>query len=46
MKGPKLSGNISGTDLLKDNRLLLQVEPLDDTEEAKHAARVVNELSK
>lgn len=46
VKGPKLSGNISGTDPLKDNRLLLQAQPLDDTEEAKHTATVVNELSK
>ncbi|KAK3409324.1 hypothetical protein EUGRSUZ_J01450 [Eucalyptus grandis] len=46
VKGPKLSGNISGTDPLKDNRLLLQVEPLDETEEARHTAAVVNELSK
>lgn len=46
VKGPKLSGNISGTDPLKDNRLLLKAEPLDDTEEAKHTAAVVNELSK
>ncbi|KAJ8528860.1 hypothetical protein K7X08_030504 [Anisodus acutangulus] len=46
VKGPKLSGNISGTDPLKDNRLLLQAKPLDDTDEAKHTAAVVNELSK
>ncbi|KAK4409783.1 2,3-bisphosphoglycerate-independent phosphoglycerate mutase 1 [Sesamum angolense] len=46
VKGPKLSGNISGTDPLKDNRLLLQAQPLDDSEEAKHTAAVVNELSK
>ncbi|KAL6961062.1 hypothetical protein U1Q18_038825 [Sarracenia purpurea var. burkii] len=46
LKGPNLSGNISGTDPLKDNRLLLQVEALDDTDEAKHTAAVVNELSK
>lgn len=46
MKGPKLSGNISGTDPLKDNRLLLKAEALDDTEEAKNTAAVVNELSK
>ncbi|KAK1273939.1 hypothetical protein QJS04_geneDACA016435 [Acorus gramineus] len=46
VKGPKLSGNISGTDPLKDNRLLLKAEPLDDTDEAKHTAEVVNELSK
>ncbi|VFQ70593.1 unnamed protein product [Cuscuta campestris] len=46
VKGPKLSGNISGTDPLKDNRLLLQVHALDDTEEANHTAAVVNELSK
>lgn len=46
MKGPKLSGNISGTDPLKDNRLLLKAEALDNTEEARHTAEVVNELSK
>ncbi|KAI3722515.1 hypothetical protein L2E82_33554 [Cichorium intybus] len=46
VKGPKLSGNISGTDPLKDNRLLLKAQALDDTEEAKHTATVVNELSK
>ncbi|KAL4193542.1 hypothetical protein AMTRI_Chr06g177250 [Amborella trichopoda] len=45
VKGPKLSGNISGTDPLKDNRLLLKVTPLDDTQEAKNTAAVVNELS-
>jgi 2,3-bisphosphoglycerate-independent phosphoglycerate mutase len=41
-----LSGNISGTDPLKDNRLHLKAEPLDDSEEAKNTAAVVNELSK
>nr|CAD1817012.1 unnamed protein product [Ananas comosus var. bracteatus] len=46
VKGPKLSGNISGTDPLKDNRLLLKAEALDDSEEAKLTAAVVNELSK
>ncbi|KAH6836941.1 Cofactor-independent phosphoglycerate mutase [Perilla frutescens var. hirtella] len=46
VKGPKLSGNISGTDPLKDNRLLLQALPLDDSDEAKNTAEVVNELSK
>lgn len=46
MKGPKLSGNISGTDPLKDNRMLLKAEALDDTQEAKNTAMVVNELSK
>ncbi|CAK9326359.1 unnamed protein product [Citrullus colocynthis] len=46
VKGPSLSGNISGTDPLKDNRLLLQAEALDDSEEAKLTAAVVNELSK
>ncbi|OAY64242.1 2,3-bisphosphoglycerate-independent phosphoglycerate mutase [Ananas comosus] len=46
VKGPKLSGNISGTDPLKDNRLLLKAEALDDSEEAKLTATVVNELSK
>ncbi|XP_004304161.1 PREDICTED: uncharacterized protein LOC101299214 [Fragaria vesca subsp. vesca] len=46
VKGPNLSGNISGTDPLKDNRLLLQAEPLDGSDEARHTAKVVNELSK
>lgn len=46
VKGPRLSGNISGTDPLKDNRLLLQASALDDTDEARHTAAVVNELSK
>ncbi|KAB1211081.1 2,3-bisphosphoglycerate-independent phosphoglycerate mutase [Morella rubra] len=46
VKGPGLSGNISGTDPLKDNRLLLQAEALDDTDEARHTAAVVNELSR
>ncbi|CAA0840881.1 Cofactor-independent phosphoglycerate mutase [Striga hermonthica] len=46
VKGPKLSGNISGTDPLKDNRLLLQAQALDDSDEAKNTADVVNELSR
>ncbi|XP_077219040.1 uncharacterized protein LOC143853192 [Tasmannia lanceolata] len=46
VKGSNLSGNISGTDPLKDNRLLLKAEALDDTFEAKNTAAVVNELSK
>ncbi|KAJ7942384.1 2,3-bisphosphoglycerate-independent phosphoglycerate mutase [Quillaja saponaria] len=46
IKGPNLSGNISGTDPLKDNRLLLKAEALDDSDEARHTAAVVNELSK
>ena len=46
VKGPNLSGNISGTDPLKDNRLLLKAEALDDSDEARNTASVVNELSK
>ncbi|PRQ33038.1 putative phosphoglycerate mutase (2,3-diphosphoglycerate-independent) [Rosa chinensis] len=46
VKGPSLSGNISGTDPLKDNRLLLQAEAIDGSDEARHTAKVVNELSK
>ncbi|MBA0783684.1 hypothetical protein Gotri_001355 [Gossypium trilobum] len=46
VKGPRLSGNISGTDPLKDNRLLLEAKALDDTDEARHTAAVVNELSR
>ncbi|KAG5227110.1 2 bisphosphoglycerate-independent phosphoglycerate [Salix suchowensis] len=46
VKGPRLSCNISGTDPLKDKRLLLQAEASDDTDEARHTAAVVNELSR
>ncbi|PPD73154.1 hypothetical protein GOBAR_DD29928 [Gossypium barbadense] len=46
VKGPRLSGNISGTDPLKDNRLLLEAKALDDTDEARHTAAVVNKLSR
>ncbi|KAL3526666.1 hypothetical protein ACH5RR_011322 [Cinchona calisaya] len=46
VKGTNLSGNISGTDPLKDNRLLLEVQALDNSNEAKQTAEVVNELSK
>ena len=45
VSGAGLSGNISGSDPLKDNRLLLKVKPLDDSKEAAHTANVVNELS-
>lgn len=45
MKGPNLSGNISGTDPLKDHRPLEKVEPLDGSEDARHTADVINELS-
>ena len=46
VKGPNLSGNISGTDPLKDNRLHLKAEALDGSDEGRHTAAVVNELSK
>lgn len=46
VKGPNLSGNISGTDPLKDGRPLEKVEPLDSSDDAKHTANVVNELSR
>jgi 2,3-bisphosphoglycerate-independent phosphoglycerate mutase len=45
VKGLNLSGNISGTDPLKDHRPLQVVHALDDSESAKHTANVVNELS-
>lgn len=45
VKGPGLTGNISGTDPLKDNRLLQVVAALDESAESKHTAAVVNELS-
>ena len=31
---------------MKDNRLLLEAKPLDESEEATHTAKVVNELSR
>ncbi|KAL5185193.1 L-ascorbate peroxidase, cytosolic [Glycine soja] len=46
VKGPNLSGNISETEPLKDNRILLKAEALDDSHEARNIAAVVNELSK
>ncbi|KAH1110846.1 hypothetical protein GLYMA_04G110800v4 [Glycine max] len=35
VKGPNLSGNISGTEPLKDNHILLKAEALDDSHEPK-----------
>lgn len=46
VKGLGLSKNISGIDPLKDNRLLLQAQALDDTEEVKHTAVIINVLSR
>eukprot|EP00256_Glycine_max_P069407 XP_025984002.1 transcription factor MYB96-like isoform X1 [Glycine max] len=46
VKGPNLSGNISGTEPLKDNHILLKAEALDDSHEPSNIAVVVNELSK
>lgn len=40
VRGPGLSGNISGTDPLKDALPLRTVEGLDGTPEAEHTARV------
>lgn len=45
VKGPSLSGNISGTDPLKDHRPLQVPEALDDSDESKHTALIINELS-
>eukprot|EP00850_Spirogloea_muscicola_P022802 SM000312S11995 [mRNA] locus=s312:86963:88923:- [translate_table: standard] len=45
IRGPTLSGNISGTDPLKDHRLLLRAEALDDSQEAAQTASIVNEVS-
>ncbi|TKY49452.1 2,3-bisphosphoglycerate-independent phosphoglycerate mutase [Spatholobus suberectus] len=46
VKRPTLSGNISGTDPLNDNHLLLKAKALDDSHEARNTIVVVNELSK
>ncbi|KAG5034643.1 hypothetical protein JHK87_009553 [Glycine soja] len=46
VKGPNLSGNISGTEPLKDNHILLKAEALDDSHEPSNIVVVVNELSK
>eukprot|EP00850_Spirogloea_muscicola_P014997 SM000111S18820 [mRNA] locus=s111:369107:371266:+ [translate_table: standard] len=45
IRGPLLSGNISGTDPLKDHRLLLRAEALDGSQEAAQTASIVNEVS-
>lgn len=43
--GPGLSGNVSGTDPLKDGRRLVRCEPTDDTTEACISAKVVQVVS-
>lgn len=45
VRGPRLSGAISGTDPLKDHLPLPQAKPLDDSPEALNTAAVVNALS-
>ena len=45
VRGPHLSGAISGTDPLKDNRLLPECTALDGSLDAVHTAKVVNALS-
>ena len=45
VRGPNLSGAISGTDPLKDNRLLPECTASDDSLDAVHTAEVVNALS-
>eukprot|EP00899_Mesostigma_viride_P027477 jgi/Mesvir1/7914/Mv26581-RA.4 len=45
VRGPGLSGNISGTDPLKDNLPLLNAEPLDELATSRFTATLVNELS-
>ena len=45
IEGPGLCDRITSTDPLKDNLRLLTPEPLDETEEAAHTARVVAEAS-
>lgn len=46
VKETKLSGSVSGTNPMKDNRVLSQAQALDNTTEAKHTTVVVNEVSK
>eukprot|EP01006_Ploeotia_vitrea_P022117 TRINITY_DN54532_c0_g1_i1.p1 TRINITY_DN54532_c0_g1~~TRINITY_DN54532_c0_g1_i1.p1 ORF type:complete len:429 (-),score=16.91 TRINITY_DN54532_c0_g1_i1:451-1737(-) len=47
LRGPRLTEKITGTDPLKDNKLLLTCEAIDSNDEdAVHTSKVVNALSK
>ncbi|KAI8338660.1 2,3-bisphosphoglycerate-independent phosphoglycerate mutase-domain-containing protein [Chlamydoabsidia padenii] len=45
VRGPGLTDTITGTDPLKDGRLLVNCEPTEPTKEAKMTSQLVNELS-
>eukprot|EP00475_Leptophrys_vorax_P004817 TRINITY_DN12883_c0_g1_i2.p1 TRINITY_DN12883_c0_g1~~TRINITY_DN12883_c0_g1_i2.p1 ORF type:complete len:454 (-),score=118.01 TRINITY_DN12883_c0_g1_i2:59-1420(-) len=45
LRGPGLSGSVSGTDPLKDNLKLKTSRPLEDSEESRKTARIVNLVS-
>ncbi|CAO3632599.1 unnamed protein product [Cunninghamella blakesleeana] len=45
VRGPELTDTITGTDPLKDNRLLVNCEPTEDNEQSRMTSRLVNELS-
>jgi 2,3-diphosphopglycerate-independent phosphoglycerate mutase len=45
LRGPGLSGSVSGTDPLKDNLRLKTSTALEDTDEARKTARIVNLVS-
>ncbi|ORZ13184.1 archaeal type cofactor-independent phosphoglycerate mutase [Absidia repens] len=45
VRGPDLTDTITGTDPLKDGRLLVTCEPTEPTQKAEMTSRLVNELS-
>ncbi|RCH92040.1 hypothetical protein CU097_008284 [Rhizopus azygosporus] len=45
VRGPGLTDTITGTDPLKDNKLLIHCEPTTDNEESRMTSKLVNELS-
>ncbi|CAO3635004.1 unnamed protein product [Cunninghamella echinulata] len=45
VRGPGLTDTITGTDPLKDGRLLIKCQPTEDNEQSKMTSQLVNELS-
>ncbi|KAI9303370.1 2,3-bisphosphoglycerate-independent phosphoglycerate mutase-domain-containing protein [Cunninghamella echinulata] len=45
VRGPGLTDTITGTDPLKDGRLLIKCQPTEDNEQSKMTSQEINELS-
>ncbi|KAG0879602.1 hypothetical protein G6F16_000029 [Rhizopus arrhizus] len=45
VRGPRITDTITGTDPLKDNKLLIYCEPTVDNEDSRMTSKLVNELS-